>query len=517
MQGVDVADLGVARIFPPDPRGIGLGGSQLLPHLRGRLQNADRVAETLRHLGLAVEPEDPLRLGEERLRLAKELFPPSELGIPLPADLPGQFEMLDLVLADRHQVRSVKQDVGRHEDGVIEEPGRHALEASRLIFELRHSLEFADRGDRVEEPLQFGMLRDMRLDEENRAIGIDAGREETHRHFPRPPRQRRGLVFPGDGVKIHHREKALVGLLEPDPVLDRSEPVADMQFAGGLDSREDACHWGKLPDEDGPRKMPSPNDLLAIATTAAHAAGAYLRGAARPRDPAGWTAKGRADWATEVDRTSETLITRILTEAVPNSHVVGEELSPDLVTRGVVWVVDPLDGTTNFLHGFPAFAVSIAAAVDGVLEAAAVLHVPLDRMTTATRGGGAFENGARISVSTIGDPGHALVGTGFPFRDFAHLELYLTQLSRVLLGSTGVRRPGSAAIDLADVAAGRLEGFWEQRLSAWDIAAGILLVREAGGLVTDFSARDLQVEHAEVLAGNPPIHRWLLEVLNHRE
>ncbi|HTS89152.1 MAG TPA: inositol monophosphatase family protein [Gemmatimonadales bacterium] len=263
--------------------------------------------------------------------------------------------------------------------------------------------------------------------------------------------------------------------------------------------------------------MPSPNDLLAIATLAAEQAGAYLQRVDRPRDPASWSAKGRADWATEVDRTSERIITRILTEQVPRSRVVGEELSPELVSEGVVWIVDPLDGTTNFLHGFPAYAVSIAAAVDGRLQAAAVLHVPLGRMTTATQGGGTFENGVPVTVSNITEPEHALIGTGFPYRDFHRLETYLAQLASVLLGSTGVRRPGSAAIDLADVAAGRLDGFWEQRLSAWDIAAGILLVREAGGLVTDFNARDLHVEHSEVLAGNQAIHQWLLNLLNRHE
>jgi myo-inositol-1(or 4)-monophosphatase len=261
--------------------------------------------------------------------------------------------------------------------------------------------------------------------------------------------------------------------------------------------------------------MPSANDLLAVATTAARAAGAYLRTVDRPRNPDAWSAKGRADWATDVDRTSEAIITQILTDAVPGSRVVGEELSPDIVTGGTVWVVDPLDGTTNFLHDFPAFAVSIAAAVDGVLEAAAVLHVPLDRLSTATRGGGAFENGVRLSVSSIAEPEHALIGTGFPYREFSRLDHYLGQFSRVVLGATGIRRPGSAAIDLADVAAGRFEGFWEQRLSAWDIAAGILLVREAGGRVTDFSGADLGIGHSEVLAGNQPIHRWLMGVLSH--
>jgi len=259
------------------------------------------------------------------------------------------------------------------------------------------------------------------------------------------------------------------------------------------------------------RKMPSANDLLTLAEAAARRAGAYLRSAVRPRDPGSWTTKGPADWVTEVDRTSEALIREILLVGAPGSRMIGEELAPELVTGGLVWVVDPLDGTTNFLHGFPTYAVSIAAARDGVLEAAAVLHVPLDRLTTATRGGGAWEGGKRITVSPIERPEHALIGTGVPFSEFSRIDLYLAQLRRVVQGVAGIRRPGSAAIDLADVAAGRFEGFWEQRLSAWDIAAGTLLVREAGGVVTDDTGRDLGIEHGAVVAGNPPIHAWLLQ------
>jgi len=260
--------------------------------------------------------------------------------------------------------------------------------------------------------------------------------------------------------------------------------------------------------------MPSANDLLHLARSAAERAGAYLRGVSRPADPAAWTAKGRADWATDVDRTAEAIIGEELRREAPGSRIVGEELSPEVVSGGLVWIVDPLDGTTNFLHGFPVFAVSIAAAVDGVLEAAAVLHVPLNRLTTATRGGGAWENGQRIRVSGITDPAHSLIGTGLPFSDFTRLAEYLAQLGRVVQGATGVRRPGSAAIDLADVAGGRLDGFWEQRLSAWDIAAGMLLVREAGGRATDTTGRDLGIEHGAVVAGNPAIHGWLLRVLD---
>ena len=256
-------------------------------------------------------------------------------------------------------------------------------------------------------------------------------------------------------------------------------------------------------------------ELCRAAGAAAEAAGRYLRSVARPADPSAWGIKGRADWVTEVDRTAESIIAGILAEAAPGSAIVGEELSPEVVTRGLVWIVDPLDGTTNFLHGFPVFAVSIAAAVDGVLEAGVVLHVPLNRLSRAVRGGGAWEGDRRLSVSPISDPGHALIGTGFPFKEFSQMDRYVAQLNRVSQQVSGVRRPGAAALDLADVAAGRFDGFWEQRLSAWDIAAGTLLIREAGGRMTDHAGRDLGIEHSSVVAGNPAVHRWLLGVLAH--
>ena len=262
--------------------------------------------------------------------------------------------------------------------------------------------------------------------------------------------------------------------------------------------------------------MPSSNDLVALARTAAQVAGDYLIRAGRPDGPGQWTAKGTADWVTEVDRTAERLIAEVLVGGVPGSRIVGEELSPALVREGLVWIVDPLDGTTNFLHGFPAWAVSIAAAVDGRLEAGVVLHVPAGRLAHATRDGGAWEGPHRLRVSTISDPAHALIGTGFPFRDLAQLDAYLAQFARVARDTSGVRRSGSAAIDLLEVAAGSFDGFWEQHLSAWDIAAGTLLIREAGGAVTDLAGRDLGIEHAAVVAGNPAIHRWLLRVLNQR-
>jgi myo-inositol-1(or 4)-monophosphatase len=255
-------------------------------------------------------------------------------------------------------------------------------------------------------------------------------------------------------------------------------------------------------------------DLLHVARTAAERAAGYLRGVDRPADPSRWTIKGSRDFVTEVDRTAERLVAEVLLAAEPDSRIVGEELSPEVVTGGLVWIVDPLDGTTNFLHDFPVYAVSIAAAVDGELEAGVVVQVPRQEVYTASRGGGAWQGERRLRVSAIADPEFALVGTGFPFKDTSRLAEYQAQFGRVAARTSGIRRPGSAALDLADVAAGRCDAFWEQRLSAWDIAAGILLVREAGGIVTDFAGRHVGTEHTALVAGNPAMHAWLLDVVS---
>ena len=234
--------------------------------------------------------------------------------------------------------------------------------------------------------------------------------------------------------------------------------------------------------------MVSSLDLLHLARTAAERAASYLRGVERPSDPDGWALKGSRDFVTEVDRTAERIVGEILLAAEPGSRIVGEELQPELVTGGLVWIVDPLDGTTNFLHDFPSYAVSIAGAVDGALEVAAIVNVPTGETYAAARGGGAWRGERRLAE-------------------------YLEQFGRVAAHTSGIRRPGAASLDLADVAAGRFDGFWEQQLAAWDIAAGTLLVREAGGLVTDLEGREVGIEHTGVVAGNPAIHRWLLDTL----
>ncbi|MSR03280.1 MAG: inositol monophosphatase [Gemmatimonadetes bacterium] len=259
--------------------------------------------------------------------------------------------------------------------------------------------------------------------------------------------------------------------------------------------------------------MNSSLNLTQLATTAAARASDYLRQVERPVDPAVWTPKGQHDFVTICDREAESIIAEVLLRGEPGSVVMGEELSPERQRGKLTWIVDPIDGTTNFIHGFPAYAVSIAAEVDGVLEAGVVLHVGPNRLYHAARGHGAWCDDMRLGVSAIDSPGFALIGTGFPFKHPEHLAAYQPQFARIAMATSGIRRAGSAALDLCWVAAGMFDGFWELMLAPWDMAAGVLLTREAGGRVTDLSGRDIGAAHAAVVAGNPSIHAWLLETL----
>ena len=255
------------------------------------------------------------------------------------------------------------------------------------------------------------------------------------------------------------------------------------------------------------------NDLVKIAGRAAARAAAYIRATPRPR-AADWTEKGRHDFVTEVDRACEALIAEALTRDVAGSRVVGEELTPEVAASGdVVWIVDPLDGTTNYLHGYPQYAVSIACAVRGELCAAVVHDVVRDLVYRASAGGGAWVGDQRLAVSSLTQPGRALVGTGFPFKDQAPLDVYLRQFAAVMESTSGIRRAGSAALDLADVAAGRFDAFWELSLAPWDVAAGVVLVREAAGRVTRLDGSEDVLGHGPIVAGNPALHAWLIDLL----
>ncbi|HKN58309.1 MAG TPA: inositol monophosphatase family protein [Gemmatimonadaceae bacterium] len=256
------------------------------------------------------------------------------------------------------------------------------------------------------------------------------------------------------------------------------------------------------------------DDLLAISLEAARGGAEVIRAATAQRERLVWETKGRSDFVSEVDKASEREIVGIIKRRLPEAIVLGEELSPTAIaSKGIVVIADPLDGTTNFLHGYPEYSVSIAIARNGVLCAGVVLNVPRGEEFTATRDRGAFLNGKRIRVSNLREPNRALIGTGFPFKNIEKLPVYLDQFSLVMRGTAGIRRAGSAALDLSNVACGRFDAFWELVLAPWDVAAGILMVREAGGVVTDLAGNQAELTAEAFVAGNPPMHAWLLQTV----
>jgi myo-inositol-1(or 4)-monophosphatase len=257
-------------------------------------------------------------------------------------------------------------------------------------------------------------------------------------------------------------------------------------------------------------------DALQVSIEAAREAAGVIRESAVALEDIEWVEKAAADFVTEVDRGAESAITSTIHAAFPGAVVVGEELSPEgpLETSAkLTFVVDPLDGTTNFLHGFPHFAVSIGVMLRSDLVASVVLNVPRGDLFTASCGNGTKLNGEAVTVSSIDNTSRALIGTGFPFKNHDLLDIYAKQFVEISRHTAGIRRAGSAALDLADVACGRFDGFWELVLAPWDVAAGILLVREAGGVVTDISGSPAKVAHGAYVAGNPFIHQWLTETI----
>ncbi len=257
----------------------------------------------------------------------------------------------------------------------------------------------------------------------------------------------------------------------------------------------------------------TPEYLLDALRAAAAAGVEVIRDGERRRGSLVWREKSATDFVSEVDTTAEARIIAALLERVPGAAILAEESASTLDaahrTRGVTFVIDPLDGTTNFLHGVPEYAVSIGALVDDELAAGVVVHVPRDEWFTATAGGGAFRDGEPIVVSTIDSPDRALIATGFPFKGGHDVDRYVGQMRRLMTHTAGLRRPGSASLDLAGVACGRFDGFWENLLAPWDIAAGILIAREAGAIVTNLDGVRCPVEHTSVVAANPQLHEWL--------
>ncbi len=251
--------------------------------------------------------------------------------------------------------------------------------------------------------------------------------------------------------------------------------------------------------------------MLNTAVKAARKAGAIINRAANDIDRLTIQSKRPRDYVSEVDRIAEQTIIEILLDAYPNHGILAEE-SGRSGGEEHVWVIDPLDGTTNFLHGLPQYAVSIALLHKGVLQHAVVYDPARNELFTASRGAGAFHNERRIRVSRQVKMDDALIGTGFPFREFHHADAYLAMFRDMMLKTAGLRRPGSAALDLAWVACGRYDGFFELGLSQWDLAAGALLVLEAGGLVGDFQGNDRYLQSGHIVAGNPKIFGQMLPV-----
>ena len=251
---------------------------------------------------------------------------------------------------------------------------------------------------------------------------------------------------------------------------------------------------------------------LNIAVKAARRAGSIITRASEDIGSLTINDKGFNDFVSEVDLASEKEIIRVLKTAYPDHAFLGEE-SGLTHQADNIWIIDPLDGTTNFLHGFPQYCISIALEQKGEITQAVIYDPNRNALFTATKGQGAYLNQRRIRVSNKSKLKDSVLGTGFPFRDFQHLPVYLKIFEEVVRGTSGIRRPGSAALDLAYVAAGWFDGFFEINLSKWDIAAGGLLVTEAGGVVSDFSEEEGWIESGNIVATTPKIYEPLIKII----
>ncbi|MCS3903887.1 myo-inositol-1(or 4)-monophosphatase [Methylohalomonas lacus] len=256
--------------------------------------------------------------------------------------------------------------------------------------------------------------------------------------------------------------------------------------------------------------------MLNTATRAARAAGTViLRHMDRVQDLS-VDAKGRNDFVTDVDRKAEVAIIQTLHKAYPKHGILAEESGyngPGDVRDEYLWIIDPLDGTTNYIHGFPQFAVSIALQHRGKLDQAVVYDPFKNELFSASRGSGAQLDGKRIHVSKETRLENALLGTGFPFKEMEHLDRYMETFRALITQTAGIRRAGAAALDLAYVACGRLDGFWEFGLQPWDMAAGALLVEEAGGIVADMTGGNNYLESGNVMIGTPKIHEAMQKAI----
>jgi len=255
-----------------------------------------------------------------------------------------------------------------------------------------------------------------------------------------------------------------------------------------------------------------------VAITAAKKAGKIIGEAVGRIDTSTVRSKGIHDLVTEIDEKAEAIIVETINNAFPDHHILAEEsYKGDMESfekYGSLWIVDPIDGTTNFMHGVPPYAVSIAFRHHGELVVGVVYVVAHDDLFIAIKGWGLLHNGAPANTSNTTGLSESLVTTGFPYRAYGHIDQYLTVLKRFMQTSRGVRRPGSASVDLAWVAAGRFDAFFETGLMPWDVAAGIVLVREGGGQISDYSGDPEPSFTAQIVASNGHVHDEMLDFLS---
>lgn len=251
---------------------------------------------------------------------------------------------------------------------------------------------------------------------------------------------------------------------------------------------------------------------LAIAARAARKAGALVYSKVDSLHSIEY--KGERDLVTEMDRRAEELIISMIREKRPEDGILSEERAEEKGGSACRWIIDPIDGTTNYSHSFPFFCISIAFEVSGVLTSGVVYDPVRDELFSAVRSGGAFLNGKKINVSSTGKLDRSLLATGFPYDIGTSKENNLDHFSNLAVRAQAIRRAGAAALDLSYVACGRLDGFWELKLKPWDVAAAMLIIREAGGLVTDFGGESASVKDtSRIVASNSHIHKEMMEVL----
>ncbi len=252
--------------------------------------------------------------------------------------------------------------------------------------------------------------------------------------------------------------------------------------------------------------------MLTIAVRAARNAGDIIQRSANKVSQLRVNQKSSHDFVSEVDFQAEQEIIHVIKQAYPDHAIMAEE-SGEHEGNEYLWIIDPLDGTTNFLHGFPQYAVSIGLKHKNKMELGVVYDPVQDELFTAERGGGAMLNNRRIRVSDRNNLQTALLGTGYPFRSEENVDEYLAMFRPLCVATSGIRRAGAAALDLAYVACGRLDGFWEIGLQPWDMAAGVLLIQEAGGVITDFAFNDKYMASGNLMTANPKIHQLMYKTV----